>query len=146
MKDITSSYLRTRTEQNNPVGGFHHIVLIESDYLDQRVNEQRDDFDNIPDEIPSGDVFSVEKLSYAAIHQAIDPIIEQMVVPADWEKDEILKQVNDQFGVSEAMLQDTSTRIVYGEAAQSVAERVLKNIRKESLMRLRRSSTTKRKL
>lgn len=126
VKDITPYYLRTRTEQNNPVGGFHHIVLIESDYLDQRVNEQRDDFDNIPDEIPSGDMFSVEKLSYAAIHEAIDPIIEQMVVPADWDKDDILKQVTDQFGVSEAMLQDTSTRIVYGEAAQSVAERVLK--------------------
>ncbi|WP_370118110.1 hypothetical protein [Bradyrhizobium sp. USDA 329] len=126
VKDITSYYLRTRTEQNNPLGGFHHIVLIESDYLDQRVNEQRDDFDNIPGEIPSGDMFSVEKLSYVAIHEAIDPIIEQMVVPADWDKDDILKQVTDQFGVSEAMLQDTSTRIVYGEAAQSVAERVLK--------------------
>lgn len=56
----------------------------------------------------------------------IDPIIEEMVVPADWDKDDVLKQVTDQFGVSEAMLQDTSTRIVYGEAAQSVAERVLK--------------------
>jgi hypothetical protein len=126
VKDITPYYLRTRTEQNNPVGGFHHIVLIESDYLDQRVNEQRDDFDNIPDEIPSGDMLSAEKLSYAAIHEAIDPIIEEMVVPADWDKDDVLKQVTDQFGVSEAMLQDTSTRIVYGEAAQSVAERVLK--------------------
>ncbi|MGY3619398.1 hypothetical protein [Bradyrhizobium sp. USDA 10063] len=71
-------------------------------------------------------MFSAEKLSYAAIHEAIDPIIEEMVVPADWDKDDVLKQVTDQFGVSEAMLQDTSTRIVYGEAAQSVAERVLK--------------------
>lgn len=126
VKDITTRYLRTRTEQNNPVDGFHHIVLIESDYLDQRVNEQRDDFDNIPAEIPSGDMFSSEKLSYAAIYDAIDPVIEQMVAPAEWNKEEVLNKITDQFGISEAMLQDTSTRIVFGESAQAIAERVLK--------------------
>ncbi|MFK4489574.1 hypothetical protein [Bradyrhizobium sp. USDA 336] len=126
VKDITSYYLKTRTEQNNPVSGHHHIVLIESDFLDQRVNEQRDDFENIPLEIPTGDMFSSEKLSYGAIHDAIDPVIQQMVVPADWNKDEVLKEVIDQFGVSAAMLADTSTRIVYGEPARTVVERVLK--------------------
>lgn len=126
VKEITPRYLRTRAEQNNPVSGYHHIVLIESDYLDQRVNEQRDDFDGIPAEIPSGDMFSVEKLSYEAIHDAIDPVIVEMIAPATWSKEEILKEVTDQFGISEAMLQDTSTRITYGEPAHAVAERVLK--------------------
>ncbi|WP_321968399.1 hypothetical protein [Burkholderia cepacia] len=126
VKDITSRYLRTRTQQNNPVDGSHHIVLIESDYLDQRVNEQRDDFDNIPVELSIGDLFLGEKLSYATIYDAIDPVIEEMVVPANWSKDDVLRDVTDQFGISEAMLQDTSTRIVYGETPQAVAERVLK--------------------
>ncbi|AHG20695.1 hypothetical protein Z042_14555 [Chania multitudinisentens RB-25] len=126
VKDITPRYLRTRTEQNHPVGGFHHIVLIESDYLDQHVNEQRDDFDNIPAELPCDDMFSSEKISYAAIHDAIDPVIHAMVVPANWKKEEVLKEITEQFGVSEAMLQDTSTRIVYGESAQTIVERVLK--------------------
>lgn len=49
-----------------------------------------------------------------------------MVVPADWTKEVVIKELTDQFGVSEAMLADTSTRIVYGEPAQSVVERVLK--------------------
>lgn len=126
VKDITPRYLRTRTEQNNPVNGFHHIVLIESDFLDMRVNEQRDDLDNIPAEIPSDDMFLSEKLSYSAIHSAIDPVIYEMVVPANWSKEEVLKEITDQFGISEAMLHDTSTRIVYGESAQAIAERVLK--------------------
>jgi len=130
VKDITGHYLRTRTEQNNPVAGFHHIVLIEADYLDARVNEQRDDFDNIPDEIPSGDMFSSEKLSYADIHDALDPVIDEMVTPTDWKKEEVLKEATHQFGISEAMLQDTKTRIVYGESAQSVAERVLSKYQK----------------
>lgn len=126
VKDITPRYLRTRAEQNNPVGGFHHIVLIESDYLDQQVNEQRDDFDNIPDEIPSGDMYVSGKVSYAAIYDAMDQAIDEMVAPADWSKEEVIKDVKDQFGISEDMLQDTSTRILYGESAYAIAQRVLK--------------------
>ncbi|BDA85903.1 hypothetical protein Sa4125_34450 [Aureimonas sp. SA4125] len=125
VKDITGHYLRTRAEQNNPVRGFHHIVLIEADYLDARVNEQRDDFPTIPYEIPSGDLFSSETLSYADIHEALDQVIDKLVAPADWKKDQVLDEATNQFGISEAMLQDTKTRIVYGDSAQSVAERVL---------------------
>ena len=126
VREITTRYLRTRAEQNSPVGGFHHIVLIESDYLDQQVNEQRDDFDNIPEEFPIDDLFLSGKLSYTTIYDAIDPVIEELVTPADWNKASVLKEIIDEFGISEAMLQDTSTRIVYGESAQAVAERVLK--------------------
>ncbi|MTV40503.1 hypothetical protein [Duganella radicis] len=133
VKDITPRYLRTRSEQNNPVSGFHHIVLIESDYLDQQVNEQRDDFDNIPDEIPANDMYVSGKLSYSAIYDAIDQAIDEMVAPADWSKEEVLRDVIDQFGISEDMLQDTSTRIVYGESAYSIAQRVLKKYQERVL-------------
>ncbi len=126
MRDITKNYLRTKTEQNNPVGGFHHIVLIESDFLDQHVNEQRDNFDNIPDELETGGLFPTERVSYETIHAAIDPVIEEMVVPADWKKEEVIKDIADQYGVTEAMLADTSTRVVYGESAHKIVERVLK--------------------
>lgn len=126
VKDVTSLYFRTRAEQNSPTAGFYHFVLIESDYLDQRVNEQRDDFEGIPDDIPSGDLFSLEKISYTAIHEAIDPIIIQMVAPSNWDRDVVLQEAVNQFGINEGMLQDTSTRIRYGESAHVVAERVLK--------------------
>jgi hypothetical protein len=126
VKDITHRYLRTRAEQNNPIRGLHHIVLIESDYLDQSVNEQRDNFDNIPEEIPSGDIFSTGKISYTAIYDAIDLTIHEMVAPKSWNKETVLQEITEKFGITEAMLQDTSTRIMYGESAHAVAERVLK--------------------
>ena len=126
VKDITSYYLRTKAEQNRPVEGFHHIVLIESEFFDIKVNEQRDDFDNIPQEIPSSDLFLSEKISYKDIHAALDDIIEKMVMPADWNKNQILKDIANQFGVGEAMLTDTDTRIRHGDTAQAVVERVLK--------------------
>lgn len=124
--DITKHYLRTVAEQNRPVEGFHHIVLIEADLLDRRVNEQRDGFHEIPDEIPVDDLFSEATVSYADIYDRIDPIIAEMVTPSGWSKDDVIKDVADKFGVIQAMLTDTDTRVVYGDSAKSVAERVLK--------------------
>lgn len=131
VKDITSKYFRTRAEQNNPIAGSFHFILIESEYFDIHVNEQRDDLEGIPEEIPSEDLFSSEKISYAAIHDVIDPEIVNMVAPSNWNRGEVLQEVVDQFGISEDMLQDTSTRIRYGESAQVVAERVLKKYQEQ---------------
>jgi hypothetical protein len=125
-EDITARYLRTRTEQNNPVGGFHHIILIEGDLFDRRVNEQRDGFDGIPEEIPVEDLFSDETVSYEAIYEKIDPIIDELVTPAGWSKEAVLKDVVDKFGVNSQMLTDTDTRVRHGDSPKSVAERVLK--------------------
>lgn len=130
VKDLTTSYFRTNSEQNNPSSGDYHFVFIQSDYLDLHVNEQRDDFEGIPDDIPNDDLFSTEKISYAAIHEAIDPVIVEMVALSEWKREEVLKDAVEQFGISEDMLDDTNTRVRYGDSAQVVAERVLKKYQK----------------
>jgi hypothetical protein len=124
--DITRRYLRTQAEQNRPVGGYHHIVLIEGDLLDQRVNEQRDGFEGIPEEIPVHDLFVDETVSYDAIYDAIDPVIDKMVTPTGWRKEEVIKDTAEKFGVFPVMISDTDTRVMYGDSAKSVAERVLR--------------------
>ncbi|ENZ81585.1 MULTISPECIES: hypothetical protein [Caulobacter] len=126
VRDITNRYLRSKTEQNNPVGGYNHIVLIESDFLDQHVNEQRDNFEDIPEELEAGGLFGSERVSYETIHAAIDPVIDAMVIPGDWKKEDVVKEITDKYGVTEDMLQETSTRVVYGESAQKIVDRVLK--------------------
>ncbi|GLR47655.1 hypothetical protein [Sphingomonas astaxanthinifaciens] len=126
VQDITRRYLRTVSEQNRPLDGFHHIVLIESELLDRRVNEQRDGFEGIPNEIPTGDLFDEEKVSYAGIYDCIDPIIEAMVSPSGWSRDDVIADAAERFGVNPGMLADTDTRVVYGDNAKSVAERVLR--------------------
>ena len=124
--DITKRYLKTVAEQNRPVEGFHHIALIEADVLDRRVNEQRDGFHEIPDEMPVYDLFTDATIAFADIYEQIDPIIAEMVTPSGWSKDDVIKDVADKFGVIQAMLTDTDTRVIYGDTAKSIAERVLK--------------------
>ncbi|APX70273.1 MULTISPECIES: hypothetical protein [unclassified Brucella] len=126
VKDITNRYLRTKTEQNSPMEGFHHIILIEGDILDTHVNEQRDNFENIPEEIQAGDLFGVNTISYQSIYEAIDDVIAELITPPDWKKEEVVNDMAEKFGVSEAMLSDTDTRVRYGDSAQTVVERVLK--------------------
>lgn len=126
VKDITNRYLRTKTELNNPVGEFHHIVLVEGSILDSHINEQRDDFEDIPDDIQGGDFLATGTVSYQAIYDAIDEVIGEFVSAPDWKKEEIVQSVSKQFGVSEAMLTDSDTRIRYGDTAKKVVERVLK--------------------
>ena len=41
VKIITNKFLKTKTLENNDIGGFFHIILVESDYLNEHVNEQR---------------------------------------------------------------------------------------------------------
>ncbi|MGY4398615.1 hypothetical protein ACVWZA_003823 [Sphingomonas sp. UYAg733] len=126
VEDITRRYLRTVAEQNRAIDGFHHIVLIEGELLDRRVNEQRDGFDGIPDEIPVGDLFADETVSYADVYEQIDPIIDEMVSPSGWSRDQVLADITAKFGLNAGMLEDTTTRVVYGDSAKSVAERVLR--------------------
>lgn len=133
VKDISSRYLRSRSEQNNAINGFHHIVMIESEYFNLHVNEQRDDFDGIPEEFVYSELFANEDISYSSIYEQIDPIIRRMVGPVNWEKEDVIKTIINNFGISEKMLQETSTRIVYGDTPQDVAERVLKKYQEKVL-------------
>lgn len=125
VEDITSRYLRTKTQENNDLDGSYHIIFVESRELDKRVNEERDGFDDLPETIPSGDLFSKSKISRASIFEALDDIIEELVAPPDWDRDEVKASATQNFGISDEMLTATGTRIRYGDNARSVAKRVL---------------------
>ena len=115
VEDITSRYLRTKSQENNELNGAFHIIFIEGHSLDQRVNEQRDGFDDLPPSIPSGDLFSRSKISYSSIFDSLDPIIEDLIAPPDWDREDVRIAATQNFGISEAMLVDTDTRIRYGD-------------------------------
>ncbi|MCV0371788.1 hypothetical protein [Filomicrobium sp.] len=123
-KSITSRYLRSKTLQNRPLDGNYHVIMVEGRLLDDSVNEQRDDFD-IPEKLQDNDLFEQSRISLEQIYEAIDDVINEFVAPPDWSKDEIIKNVSAKFGISEAMLTETDTRIRFGDTPTTVAKRVL---------------------
>ncbi len=124
VKFITKRYLRTKTLENNPVNGFYHIVLIESDYLDDKVNEQREGF-NIPAESQSTDNLFENLISFGEIYDALENVIINMLAPPDWDRQDIVKRIENKFGISAGMIADTNIRVRYGDSEESVVKRVL---------------------
>ncbi|MCB1680963.1 MAG: hypothetical protein H6858_04060 [Rhodospirillales bacterium] len=125
VKTITKQYLRTVTLENNPVDGFYHIVLVESDYLDEHVNEQRDDFD-IPKDEQQEETFLERMLSFEKIFAEIDPVIIDLLEPPDWDKEQIVEKMYSKYGVSPSMITDVNVRIHYGDSEDTVVKRVLR--------------------
>ena len=73
-----------------------------------------------------GDLLSNATISYQGIYDSIDEVIAELVSPPNWKKEEVVKSISEQFGVSETMLTDSDTRIRHGDTAQNVVKRVLK--------------------
>ena len=100
--------------------------------LNSKVNEQRDDFD-IPADLTQGDLFNRDRISLEQIFNAIDDAINEFVTPPDWSKEQIVKTARNKFGISEAMLSDTETRVRFGDTPRTVAKRVLGKYQERAL-------------
>jgi len=126
VKNITKLYLKSGTIENNPIDEHYHIILVESDYLDRNVNEERDGFDSIPEQLSNDDMFASTTLSFERIYESLDPIIEKMLTPPSWSKEEVVEKVSEEYGITASMIADTNTRIHFGHNERYVAERVLR--------------------
>ena len=124
VKDVTGKYLKTKSYENNDIKGFYHIVLIESDYLNDRVNVQRDNFD-IPTETGNDDLYQSQYISWDQIYDAIDDAIQTWITPPDWDKEELVKNVAQIYGVSKKMISEAKVRVQFGDSEEKVAKRVL---------------------
>ena len=123
-ENISKRYLKTKTLENNPVNNHYHIILVESDYLNSNVNEQRDGF-NLPQDGSTESTFLASMLSLAEIFEGIDDAILKMVEPPDWDREDIVKNIENRYGVSSGMIADANVRIKYGDTEESVVKRVL---------------------
>lgn len=121
---ITRRYLKTKTLENNPVNNHYHIILIEGEYLDTNVSEQRDGF-NLPREASTENTFLSRMLSLDEIYEVIDDVVLEMLVPPDWDRQTIVRKVEGKYGISAQMVADANVRVKYGDTEESVVKRVL---------------------
>ena len=128
---ITGRYLRTKTLENNAIDDYYHIVLVEGPLLDEGVNEQRDGFDKIPEANGSADLFGGMQITFEDIFSVLDDKVQELITPPDWSRDEIVKDVAEEFGVSEEMLSYSNTRVKFGDTPNEVAKRVLTNLQEK---------------
>ncbi len=127
---ITKRYLKTKTLENNPVNNSYHIILIESEYLNTNVSEQRDGF-NLPREVSPEHTFLSQMLSLSEIFEVIDDTVLEMLVPPDWDRQIIVQKVEGKYGVSSQMVTDANVRVKYGDTEESIVKRVLSSFQEQ---------------
>ena len=124
VENITKRYLKTKTLENNPVNNHYHIILVESQYLNENVNEQRDAF-NLPIERAEESSFLSSMLSFSEIYAEVDDVIIRMIEPPDWDRQDIVRNVQNRYGISSEMISEANVRITYGDTEEKVVKRVL---------------------
>lgn len=86
VKIVTDHFLKPKAVENNPINDAYHVVLVEGEFLDQKVNEQRDGFD-IPQSFQRPDLFLSERVALDDILEAISESVEAMIRPPEWSRD-----------------------------------------------------------
>ncbi|MFQ2822076.1 hypothetical protein [Aeromonas allosaccharophila] len=129
VKSLIKHYLKNTHERKTPIDDKFELILVESSYLEGKVNEQRDGF-LIPDDCVHGGYFNAE-YSLADIISSLEDYIYEVLTPSDFDRDELINITGDRFGISKEMIFSTNIKIRYTDTPSSIAKRVLKKYQDE---------------
>jgi hypothetical protein len=129
VKSLTSDFLKVRKDRTRPIGGKFYLVLIEGDYLESKVNMQRDNFD-IRASCKHSDMISVDP-SMEDILESIEDYVLDLLTPTDFDKQFLIKETGLKFGISPKMLVETRVKVKYGDTPNTIATRVLKKYQED---------------
>lgn len=126
---LTKIFIKNPAERKKPISGSYELILVESDFLEYRVNTQRDGFD-IPIDCSRTDDFS-EDYSLQDIVDSIEDYIYNIITPTDFDKSKLIKATQEKFGITLSMLEDTNVKIHFSDTSDNIAKRVLKKYQEE---------------
>ncbi|MDF1763797.1 MAG: hypothetical protein P1U57_10335 [Oleibacter sp.] len=129
VKSLTNKFLKVRGDRSRSINENYYLILIESDYLESKVNIRRDGFD-IHSNCRNGDIISKEP-SMEDITDSIEDFILEILTPTDFDRQALIEETGYKFGISPVMLAETRVKVKYGDSADMIAKRVLKKYQEE---------------
>ncbi|WP_105104036.1 hypothetical protein [Microbulbifer pacificus] len=129
VKSVTKSYLKGGQDRRLPINEKYELLLVESDFLENKVNEQRDDF-NIPRECSANDDFDLS-LSMQDVLDSLEDYVFSILTPLDFDKDELISSTESKFGISRSMLEQAKIKVRYTDTEKNLAKRVLKKYQED---------------
>jgi len=126
VQSITKRYLRHPGDRKRATAGNFELLLVESDLLEEKVNQQRDGFD-----IPTGCTDSetlADEFSLDDIVESLEDYVFQIITPSDFDKDILVRGTEQKFGITRQMIEATNIKIHYGDNEENIARRVLKKL------------------
>jgi len=126
---ITKYYLRGNTERKRALDGKYELILVESEFLEAKVNEQRDGF-KIPEACTLTDDLDGE-ISLQDIIESLEDYVFSILTPKDFDKDALIDATQERFGISRSMLNNANIKVHYSDTEENIAKRVLKKYQEE---------------
>jgi hypothetical protein len=128
-QSITKRYLRHASDRKRATAGNFELLLVESELLEEKVNQQRDGFD-IPIACTDNDTLS-EEFSLDDIVDSLEDYVFQIITPSDFDKDKLVGSTEQKFGITRQMIEGTNVKIQYGDNEENIARRVLKKLQED---------------
>ncbi|MBT0570570.1 hypothetical protein KIK84_09530 [Curvibacter sp. CHRR-16] len=129
VQQITKRYLRNATARKRPTSGHFELLLVESQLLEDTVNQQRDGF-NIPATCTESDTLK-DEFSLEDVVNSLEDYVFQIITPPDFDKDVLVRSTEQRFGITRQMMERTNIKIHYGDNEENIARRVLKTLQEE---------------
>ena len=129
VQSITKRYLRHANERKRATAGNFELLLVESELLEETVNQQRDGFD-IPVACTDNETLS-DEFSLDDIVDSLEDYVFQIITPSDFDKNILVSSTEQRFGITRQMIEGTNVKIHYGDSEENIARRVLKKLQED---------------
>lgn len=126
---LTKIFLKTVQDRKTPIKNNFEFLLIESDFLDEKVNVQRDGF-GIPKECSMTADISNE-MSLEDVIESIESYIYPILTPEGFDREALLDSTQERFGISRKMLESINIKIHYGDTEENIAKRALRKFQED---------------
>lgn len=126
---LIKQFLRNAHDRTKPINGNFELLLVESDFLEDKINQQRDGF-NIPKDCSQNESLE-DEISLEDIVESLDDYVFKILTPKDFDRDELIKSTQNKFGISRSMLEQTKIKIHYSDTEENIAKRVLRKYQDE---------------
>jgi hypothetical protein len=129
VQQITKRYFRHANARKQPIDGSFELLLIESDLLEEKVNQQRDGFE-IPTSCSDTETL-IRDFSLEDILESLEDYVFKIITPSDFDKDDLIKATEHKFGISRQMIDGANVKIHYGDNEENIARRVLRKLQED---------------
>ncbi|RRA22000.1 hypothetical protein DF038_17735 [Burkholderia cepacia] len=129
VQQITRRYIKSAADRKKPIDGKFELVLVESSFLEDAVNQQRDGFD-IPSECGESENLD-GKLSLEDVVNSLEDYVYGIITPKDFNRDDLVRATEQKFGITQQMLEGANIKIHYSDTEENIARRVLKRFQED---------------
>lgn len=129
VSSLIKEFIKNSQDRTKPLDEKYEIILVESDFLESKVNNQRDGFD-IPFDSNSNEDF-INNISMQDIIESIEDYVFSVLTPKDFDKYALINSTQEKFGISSSMLNDMNIKVHFSDTEENIAKRTLRKYQDE---------------